>query len=159
MSAELKLSSKLPADPAINGMDSMAAALAANPKTIVCALVWLDVAKVESYPDVVPTVRVRKIEPLGAPADVPPSVVELAQHREALRTGREPLPFAQLEPDSGRSRPVDDGCDHVDVQLDSDGIEGVPEGMVRESCLRCGLQRYLPADEIDEVDDATGEDF
>ena len=162
MSESLRLSSKLPGDPNINGLDALAPELAADPSRIIVALVWLDVAKIASYPETIPTVRVRKVEPLGTPADVPAAIVELAQHREAARTGRTPLPFEVIETkepkkDLGR-RPVDDGCDHVDVQVEGDTIDGVPEGMIRETCLRCGIVRHIPAEDDPESTGDAAED-
>ena len=82
MSAKVRLSSKLPGEPEINGLDELSATLAEDPHQIICALVFLDVPKVtiDTETDAeIPTVRIRSIEPLG--------VV------------REPLPFGSLDAD------------------------------------------------------------
>ena len=43
MSAKVRLSSKLPGEPEINGLDELSATLAEDPHQIICALVFLDV--------------------------------------------------------------------------------------------------------------------
>lgn len=42
MSAKVRLSSKLPGEPEINGLDELSATLAEDPHQIICALVFLD---------------------------------------------------------------------------------------------------------------------
>lgn len=153
MSKSLRLSSALPGDERINGLDALAGKLAEDPRTVICAIVWFDVAKVESYPETVPTVRIRRVEPLGSPTEVPAEVVEAMQRAEELRTGATPLPMHALDVPEPERKPADDDCDHVDVTIEGDEIEGVPVGMVRETCLRCGLIRYLAGDDVEGDDD------
>lgn len=99
MSALIKLSSKLPGDDEINGLDSLAEQLVQDPEQVVCVLAWLVVPKVTH--DVptgadVPTVEVRRIEPIGTVANTPAAVQQLAAELYERRTGRNPLPFAQV---------------------------------------------------------------
>ena len=41
MSAKVRLSSKLPGEPEINGLDELSATLAEDPHQIICALVYV----------------------------------------------------------------------------------------------------------------------
>lgn len=100
MSAVVKLSSKLPGDEEINGLDALAEKLVEEPHRITVALVWLDVPRVivDTEKDTeVPVVRIRKIEPLGDARDVPQAVRDAAQTAHETRTGKTPLPFETLE--------------------------------------------------------------
>lgn len=102
MSAKVRLSSKLPGEPEINGLDELSATLAEDPHQIICALVFLDVPKVtiDTETDAeIPTVRIRSIEPLGVVDKVPAAVREEYQRVKELRLGREPLPFGALDAD------------------------------------------------------------
>lgn len=105
MSAKIALSSKLPGDVEVNGLDSLHDSIIENPRQVICAMVWLDVPKITvdtevDDPDEAqrPTVRVRKIEPFGTADKVPASVVELMLKLTEARTGRQPLPFDELRP-------------------------------------------------------------
>lgn len=100
MSAVVKLSSKLPGDGEINGLDAKAGWLEDNPDELLCAVVLLDTQKVTIDTDTgehVPTVRIRRIEPLGQLRDVPQAVREAMAEAEEERTGRTPLPFGVVE--------------------------------------------------------------
>lgn len=100
MSALVTLSSKLPGDDEINGLDSLASDLAANPDQVICAIVWFDVPKVTRNTEegtTVPTVRARRVEPIGTVDKVPKAVIDLAVKLQEQRIGREPLPFDQLD--------------------------------------------------------------
>lgn len=102
MSAQVKLSTKLPGDDTTNGLDAMAAALCDDPDAFTVAVVWLDTSKVTIDTDTgahVPTVRVRRVEPLGAPSDVAPAVMQAVAEAEEARTGRTPLPFETVTVD------------------------------------------------------------
>lgn len=99
MSALIKLSSKLPGDDEVNGLDSLAEQLVDDPEQVVCVLAWLVVPKVTH--DVptgtdVPTVEIRRIEPIGSVAKTPAAVQQLAAELYEARTGRNPLPFEQV---------------------------------------------------------------
>lgn len=100
MSAIIKLSSALPGDAEVNGLDSLHDDIVGNPRQVICALVWLDVPKLTLNTEdgtEVPTVRVRKIEPVGTAEKVEPAVIELYNRTQEARLGREPLPFDQLD--------------------------------------------------------------
>jgi len=100
MSATVKLSSALPGDEEINGLDALRDQLVNEPDRIVVGLVWLDVPKinVDTEKDTeVPVVRIRRIEPLGDVASIPDAVRKLAAKAHENRTGRTPLPFEEIE--------------------------------------------------------------
>lgn len=96
MSAYVKLGSKLPGDPEINGLDDRAQWLEENPDEPLVCICYLDVQKLTIDTDSgahVPTVRVRRIEPLGTIDEVPQAVRKVMAAAEEARTGRTPLPF------------------------------------------------------------------
>lgn len=95
MSSLVKLSSRLPGDPEINGLDSLADKLLDLDAEPTVALVWLSTAKVttDRSHEQVPTVEVVRIEPLGPLSEVPASIIELAATLYEGRTGRTALPF------------------------------------------------------------------
>lgn len=100
MSAKLKLSSKLPGDAEVNGLDSLAATFEDDPETLQVAIVYLDCAKVTIDTDTgehVPTVRVRRAEPIGTVDQVPQAVRDHMAACESDRTGRTALPFGIVE--------------------------------------------------------------
>jgi len=159
MSDALKLSTALPGDQEINGLDALAAALVEDPSRMVCAVLILDVKDVRYITDVeahVPTMRFRRGE--AWLVDETPEEVRLAMvQRSEERTGRTPLPFGEVETSKAdKDRPDPHDCDHVDFTVERDHLEDVPEGMVRETCLRCGWVQYQPADTLDERMEAAG---
>lgn len=96
MSAITKLSTKLPGDETINGLDSWSSWLEDNPTDLLVAVVYLDVQKVTIDTDTkdhIPTVRVRRIEPLGPVTGVSETVRKAVAAAESERTGRSALPF------------------------------------------------------------------
>jgi hypothetical protein len=96
MSATVKLSSKMPGDPAINGLDAHVDELLTDPEEFVVAVAYLDVVKITrdvDSGDEIPTVRVRRIEPLGYISEVPQAVRDAVAAAEEKRTGRKPIPF------------------------------------------------------------------
>jgi hypothetical protein len=100
MSATVKLSSALPGDEEINGLDALVRELVEEPHRIRVALVWLDVPKIltDTEKDTeVPVVRIRRIEPLGDVATIPEEVRRLATTAHENRTGRTPLPFEDVD--------------------------------------------------------------
>lgn len=100
MSDKIKLSAALPGDEEINGLDSIADDLVAQPQRIRVALVWLDVPRITDNTETgarVPTVRVRRIEPLGTVEEIPDEIRKLAAQIHEERTGRVPLPFDDVE--------------------------------------------------------------
>lgn len=100
MSAVVKLSSKLPGDFETNGLDAQAGDLVDNPSDLRLGVVWYDVAKVTVDTDTsdhIPTVRVRRFEPLGAADDVTQAIRDAVQEAVQQRTGRTPIPFDVAE--------------------------------------------------------------
>ena len=100
MSAVVKLSSRLPGDFETNGLDALAQDLIDNPATVRLAVVWIDTAKVvidTDSGDHVPTVRVRRIEPVGDVGAAIPALRKLVGNAFEERTGRKPLPFDIVE--------------------------------------------------------------
>lgn len=100
MSAAVKLSSALPKDDELNGLDDTADELIADRRTIRAAVVLYDTAKVVEKTDddtVVPYIRFRKFVPLGKASEVPAALTKLIQKAEQDRTGRQPLPFDSIE--------------------------------------------------------------
>lgn len=100
MSDKVKLSAQLSGDEETNGLDGMAGQLVEDPQTVRVALVWLDVPKVTTNTETgakVPTVRVRRIEPLGDVDDVSDAIRKVAAEAHEKRTGKTPLPFEVVE--------------------------------------------------------------
>lgn len=100
MSAAVKLSSALPGDFETNGVDAMAEQLVLGPKTLRCALVWFDVKDVKQDVDTsefIPTIRVRRFEPLGDADDVSKAIRKEVEDAMERRTGRTPIPWDIVE--------------------------------------------------------------
>ena len=103
MSQKIRLSSKLPGDEAINGLDQLADSLVEHPRPV-CAIVWFTVprASVTYGPkgeivETVPNLVVAKVEPLGSElSEIPEGIIKAAQEAERRRTGRQPLPFDEF---------------------------------------------------------------
>lgn len=96
MSAAVKLGSKLPGEEAINGLDVIAADLVDDPEQIRVALVYFDVQGIYDDTDTgdrIPTVRVRRFEPIGTIEDAPKSVRDVMAKAFEARTGRKAIPF------------------------------------------------------------------
>lgn len=129
MSAIIKLSSKLPGDEEINGLDNNVEHFL-NDETPVLCLAWVVTKHITKYigagdiPDTeVPTVEVRRIEPIGIPKDVPQSVHDLAAELYEERTGRNPLPLGALIAPAGdvhMIRADDDEDDDADPVVKSE---------------------------------------
>lgn len=118
MSAVVKLSTKLPGDPATNGCDAQRDDLVDNPDELRCAVVWYDTAKVTIDTDTdehVPTIRLRRIEPIGLVGDVDPGVRAAVEQAVEKRTGRKAIPFSIVEVD-------DDGAYGDPQQLGLDDV-------------------------------------
>lgn len=100
MSAVVKLSSAMPGDFEVNGVDAMAEALTLGPKTLRCAVVWFDVKDIKQDVDTgeyVPTIRLRRIEPLGDADDVTKTIRKEVEAAMERRTGRTPIPWDVVE--------------------------------------------------------------
>jgi hypothetical protein len=102
MSASVKLSSKLAADEELNGVDALHDDLLDEPTAIRCALVWFDAPRSTRDAEAgteVPTIRIRKIEPIGLAAEVPDVIRKAVADAYHDRSGVNPLPFDQVEVD------------------------------------------------------------
>jgi hypothetical protein len=112
VSATVKLSSKMPGDAEINGVDAQAADLIDDPEALRVAVVYYDASKVTHDTDTgtdVPTIRVRRIEPIGLVEDVPDTVRKVVAAAEQARTGRTPIPFEIVDAgEYARSDTLDD---------------------------------------------------
>jgi hypothetical protein len=100
MSAFVKLGSAMPGDPETNGVDALAATLIDNPDVIRYAVIWFDVSKITDLVDsheLIPTIRVRRIEPLGTADQVDPAIANAVAAAVEKRTGRKAIPFALVE--------------------------------------------------------------
>ena len=103
MSATVKLSSRLPGDPEINGLDSLRDELLEDPTQVVCAICWIKVKDIRRIiePDPesraeIPTVEISRIEPIDVVDRVPKAITDMAAELYEKRTGRNPLPFDSL---------------------------------------------------------------
>lgn len=102
MSAVAKLRAKLPGNPDINGLDAIAADLIATPEKVRCAFVWYDVHtinEVVATGDHVPTIEVRRFEPIGDADAVPSEIREAVAAMADKRLGKQALPFEQISPE------------------------------------------------------------
>ncbi len=160
MSDKLKLSTALPGDEAINGLDALADQLVDQPSQMICAVIICDVKDVRYITDLeahVPTLRFRRGEawPL---ADTPEAVRIAMIQRSEARLGRTPLPFGEVstKPVEGKDRPNPDDCDHVDYHIERDHLEDVPEGTFRAVCLRCGWIEYRPVGDLEDFMEVRG---
>ena len=108
MSAKVRLGSKLPGDPPINGLDYLAASLVEHQEDgalFVMAIVDVSDVGKPTGGEPVPRIRVRKIEAVGYVGavpigDLPPVAVELQNaflERAESRQGMAPLPFDALD--------------------------------------------------------------
>jgi hypothetical protein len=100
MSAFVRLSTKLPGDPETNGVDAIADDLVEDPATIRYGIVWFDVSKITDEIDTgdnIPTIRVRRIEPLGLASRVDPAIAGAVAEAVEERTGRKAIPFEIVE--------------------------------------------------------------
>lgn len=104
MSAAVKMSSALAANETFNGLDSLRDELLNLPKKLRCALIVFDVHVINENVDDgerVPTVRIRKIEPIGDVDSIPDEVrVAMAKAHE-LRTGVSVLPLDVFSHEAG----------------------------------------------------------
>lgn len=102
MSNQVKLSSRLAADERTNGLDSLAELLRDEPHTVIACITWLTVQKVTEDVETgekVPTVLIKRVEPIGAVDKVPAEVQKLAAELYDRRLGKGtlPLPFDVVE--------------------------------------------------------------
>lgn len=110
MSKTVKLSSALPGEEAINGLDGMVKELLETPEKVRVSLVWHDVVDINhrvATGEDVPKVEVRKWLPIGTADDLPQAIIDFALDLDAKRLGRTPLPFDEVDPGAMSSGAVD----------------------------------------------------
>lgn len=158
MSNSLKMSTALPGDEEINGLDVLAEPIIADPSQMICVVAVLDVKDVRYITDLeahVPTLRFRRGE--AWPLSETPEAVRVAMiERAEQRLGRTPLPFGEVLAKKADDKPQPDDCDHVDFTVERDHLEDVPEGTFRSTCLRCGWIEYHPIEDLDEQMERAG---
>lgn len=158
MSNALKLSTALPGDDEINGLDVLAEPIVTDPSQMICVVAVLDVKDVRYITDLeahVPTLRFRRGE--AWPLSETPEAVRVAMiERAEQRLGRTPLPFGEALAKKADDKPQPDDCDHVDFTVERDHLEDVPEGTFRSTCLRCGWIEYHPIEDLDEQMERAG---
>ena len=98
MSDLVKLSTKLPGDAEINGLDALHDRLCVETTPVLC-LAW--VVPTTTTRDLeagveVPRVEIRRIEPIGPVKSVPTAIITLAAELYEKRTGRQALPIESL---------------------------------------------------------------
>ena len=135
MSQNVRLSSKLPGEEEINGLDHLATAgNLHDPETPICCVVWVVPSKITEDLATgvrVPTVEIRRIEPIGRPSQVPQAIIDLAAELYEKRTGKNPLPFGALIVPKGEVDELDDQDDERMVRADAAAAE-VLMGMSNE---------------------------
>lgn len=99
MSNTVKLSGKLAKDDEFNGLDAQADELIKDPETVRVAVVYYDRYDLHIKRDgtKVPTIQLRRFEPIGNVGDVSPELQRAIQRAVEERTGKAPLPFGQVE--------------------------------------------------------------
>lgn len=100
MSAVVKLGSKLPGDVEVNGVDATVDDLLDDPQALRAGFVQYDVGKILVNPDTgeqVPTVRIRRFEPLGKNDEVSGAIKDAYFAAVQDRTGKQALPLEYAE--------------------------------------------------------------
>lgn len=118
MTTTVKLSSRLPDDPDVNGLEHHFEALKARPFEQRVAVVYFDVAKTTTDYEkatINPLIRVVAIEVVGDVADVPPAVVDAFNRARERRRQQGPLPFDDEPPTAHPA--LTDGID-VDASIE-----------------------------------------
>lgn len=115
MSAAVALSSKLAGNDEFNGLDAEVDDLLAEPTKLRVAVVVYDVSKItetitkEGEDPRIPTVRIRKFEPLGPVGEVPDSITMTLAAAHERRTRRPALPLDVLDARTSFVEVVEDG--------------------------------------------------
>lgn len=112
MSAVVKLAARMPGDFETNGLDALHDDLVHEPKELRAAFVVFDVEKITDNTDDgsrVPTVRVRRFEPLGKADEISQAIRDAYTQAVETRTGRTALPLDVVE--IIEDTPLPDGYD------------------------------------------------
>lgn len=100
MSAVVKLASAMPSDTELNGIDSISQDLIDNPDRPRIAVVVFTTRTITSNPELgttVPTIAIRRIEPLGYQDQVSEVVRQELVKAAESRTGKAALPLDTVE--------------------------------------------------------------
>lgn len=111
VSKSVKLAGRLPGSTENNGLLSTVDDLIEAPKTVRMYVIWADVLTVTKdveTDDEVPTLRVKRIEPMGDAGAASQALQELVMQAAEKRLGHEPLPFGETEVDGVRVLPDGD---------------------------------------------------
>ena len=144
MSAKIKLTTALPADEIMNGLDHLAEDLTEGDRFAAFVVFHVKSTEVFEGGVHVPKLRVHRVEPLGDAAQLPTEVAKFVLSKQEERTGAEPLPLDAVVAPTKHP----DVCDHNWV-IETDSIADVPIGQERKTCLRCGHVKYFPMAEED----------
>lgn len=100
MSAQVKLRAKLPANEDLNGLDALLGDLIADGATPRAAFMIYDVQKIVedvATGDKYAVIEVRRIEPISKASEVPAGIRQAVMELADKRTGKQALPFDQVE--------------------------------------------------------------
>lgn len=104
VSKSVKLAGRLPGSTENNGLLSVVDDLVGDPKTVRMYVIWGDVLTITrdvETDDDVPTLRVKRIEPMGEADAASQALQELVMRAAEQRLGHTPLPFDETEPGDG----------------------------------------------------------
>lgn len=102
VSKSVKLAGRLPGSTENNGLLSVVDQLVNDPKTVRMFVIWGDVLTITrdvETDDDVPTLRVKRIEPMGEADAASQALQELVMRAAEERLGHTPLPFDETDPD------------------------------------------------------------
>lgn len=102
VSKSVKLAGRLPGSTENNGLLSVVQELIDSPKADRMFVVWADVLKITEdveTGDHVPTLRVKRIEPMGEVDAASQALRELVMQAAEARLGHTPLPFDETDVD------------------------------------------------------------
>lgn len=120
MSQLIRLSSKLPGDAEINGLDGLHEQLCVDATAVLC-YAWVKPVKVVrdvETEEIVPTVQLARVEPIGRVTSLDQRYVDDAAHLYEKRTGRNPLPIGALLAPKGDVDEIDDKQEERLVRAD-----------------------------------------
>lgn len=157
MSQLIRLSSKLPGDAEINGLDGLHQQLCIDATAVLC-YAWVKPVKVVrdvETEEIVPTVQLARVEPIGRVTSLEQRYVDDAAHLYEKRTGRNPLPIGALLAPKGDVDEIDDKQEERLIRADVAAAEMLM-GMSpaeRDEAMSDGDDGTLLARGADEIGD------
>jgi hypothetical protein len=100
VSRKVALRAKLPSDEAFNGLDALHEELLNDGATPRAAVIIFDVykdEKVVATGDQTAVIEIRRVEPIGLASEIPGPIRDAIVKLVDERTGKQPLPFDQVE--------------------------------------------------------------